>query len=72
MKRKLYKVVALLMALAMLAGLALSEGELDALDMGFDLQQGGNVEIDETQIPDTVEEMQALIDLAGIKPGNWW
>ena len=21
---------------------------------------------------DTVEEMQALIDLAGIKPGNWW
>ncbi len=21
---------------------------------------------------DTVEEMQALIDLAGIKPGKWW
>ena len=21
---------------------------------------------------DTVEEMQALIELAGIKPGNWW
>ena len=35
MKRKLYKVVALLMTLAMLAGLALSEGELDALDTGI-------------------------------------
>lgn len=64
MKRKLFKTIALLMALALLAGLALSEGVLEAPDMGLDIEDTEGLELGEGPIADVVEEMPEDIELS--------
>jgi len=64
MKRKLYEAVALLIALAMLAGLALSEGMLEAPDMGLDIEDAEILEFDEMASPDVVDEVPDDIELS--------
>ena len=51
--RKLYKAVAVLMALAMLAGFALADGVPEVTDM--ELEDTVDLEIGEVQMPDAVD-----------------
>lgn len=60
--RKLYKAVAVLMALAMLAGLALADGVPEVTDM--ELEDTVDLEIGEVQMPDAVDEIPGNIELA--------
>ena len=67
MKRKMYKAVALLMALAMLMGLALADETLDAADVDRDLESqdiAAGLEIDDEAMfsTDPAEEMPAELD----------
>ena len=64
MKRKLFKVAALLMALAMLTGLAVSEEVLDGQDTGLDLEDTQSIDIDEEPILDDVDQLPTEVDLS--------
>jgi len=62
--RKLLKAVALLMALAMLAGLALSEGVLEAPETELDIEDTEGLAIGEAPTADVVDEIPEAIELS--------
>ena len=62
--RKMLKGIALLMALALLSGLALAEGALESLDAELDFEDTESLNIDEAPSPDVVGEMPVDIELS--------
>ena len=64
MKRKLYKAAALLIALAMLAGLAFCEGALEMPDAGLDIEDSEGLAIDEAPSTDVVDELPGDMELS--------